>query len=112
MPRDGDGLHLVGAIWHFRYRSPDGRWTEKSTGKRKITEAQAERTKFLRAFAEGLLPTDQARWTLEQALDEWFDCRRSTKQPTTLPPERTSIRHLKATLGAKRHLESIAAMDI
>ena len=71
MPRDGDGLHLVGAIWHFRYRSPDGRWKEKSTGKHKITEAKAERTRFLRAFADGLLPTDQARWTLAQALDEW-----------------------------------------
>jgi integrase len=112
MPRDGDGLHLVGAIWHFRYRSPDGRWKEKSTGKRKITEAKIERTKFLRELAEGLLPSDQARWTLEQALDEWFDCRRSTKQPTTLPPERTSIRRLKEILGAKRRLESITATDI
>src|ERR1035441_4429660 len=53
MPRDGDGLHLVGAIWHFRYRSSDGRWKEKSTGKHKITEAKAERTRFLRAFADG-----------------------------------------------------------
>jgi hypothetical protein len=112
MARDGDGLHLVGAIWHFRYRSPDGRWKETSTGKRKITEAKAERTKFLRAFADGLLPNDQARWTLEQALDEWFVCRQSTKQPTTLPPERTSIRRLKAILGAKRRLESITALDI
>src|SRR5664280_224115 len=112
MPRDGDGLHLVGAIWHFRYRSPDGRWKEKSTGKHKITEAKAERTRFLRAFADGLLPTDQARWTLGQALDEWAECRKSTKQPTTLPPERTSIRHLKAMLGGKRRLESITALDI
>jgi integrase len=112
MPRDGDGLHLVGAIWHFRYRSPDGRWKEKSTGKHKITEAKGERTRFLRAFADGLLPTDQARWTLAQALDEWAECRKSTKQPTTLPPERTSIRHLKAILGGKRRLESITALDI
>ena len=112
MPRDGDGLHLVGAIWHFRYRSPDGRWKEKSTGKRKITEAKAERTRFLGAFADGLPPSDQGRWTLEQALDEWSGCRKSTKQPTTLPPERTSIRHLKAVVGAKRRLESITAMDI
>jgi hypothetical protein len=112
MPRDGDGLHLVGAIWHFRYRSPDGRWREKSTGKHQITEAKAERTRFLRAFAEGLLPTDQARWTLAQALEEWAECRKSTKQPTTLPPERTSIRHLKAILGSKRRLESITALDI
>jgi len=112
MPRDGDGLHLVGAIWHFRYRSSDGRWREKSTGKHKITEAKAERTRFLRAFADGLLPTDQARWTLAQALDEWAECRKSTKQPTTLPPERTSIRHLKAILGGKRRLESITALDI
>ena len=112
MPRDGDGLHLVGAIWHFRYRSPDGRWKEKSTGKHKITEAKAERTRFLRAFADGLLPTDQARWTLGQALEEWAECRKSTKQPTTLPPERTSIRHLKAILGGKRRLESITALDI
>ena len=112
MPRDGDGLHLVGAIWHFRYRSPDGKWSEKSTGKRKITEAKAERAKFLRDLAEGLLPAEQARWTIEQALDEWFECRRSTQQPTTLPPERTSIRHLKAVLGAKRRLESITALDI
>src|ERR1039457_2301945 len=85
MRRDGDGLHLVGAIWHFRYRSPDGKGKEKSTGKHKITEAKAERTRFLRAFADGLLPTDQARWTLAQALDEWAECRKSTKQPTTLP---------------------------
>src|ERR1039458_9232751 len=112
MPRDGDGLHLVGAIWHFRYRSSDGRWKEKSTGKHKITEAKAERTRFLRAFADGLLPTDQARWTLAQALEEWAECRKSTKQPTTLPPERTSIRHLKETLGGKRRLESTTALDI
>jgi hypothetical protein len=112
MPRDGDGLHLVGAIWHFRYRSPDGRWKEKSTGKHKITEAKAERTRFLRAFADGLLPTDQARWTLAQALEVWAECRKSTKQPTTLPPERTSIRHLKELLGGKRRLESITALDI
>jgi hypothetical protein len=78
MPRDKDGLHLVGAIWHFRYRAPDGRWKEKSTGKHKITEAKTERTRFLTAF--GLLPTDQARWTLAQALDEWSECRKSRRR--------------------------------
>src|ERR1035441_4389048 len=82
MPRDGDGLHLVGAIWHFRYRSPDGRWKEKSTGKHKITEAKAERTRFLRAFADGLLPT-----VLALAIRRYQAGRRETVGPKTVNNE-------------------------
>ena len=95
MPRDGDGLHQVGAIWHFRYRSTDGTWNEKSTGKRKITDARSERAKFLEKLRNGQLPNDRARWTLEQALADWLDYRQSTKARTTLPPERTAVRHMK-----------------
>jgi integrase len=112
MPRDGDGLHQVGAIWHFRYRSTDGIWKEKSTGKRKITDARSERSKFLEKLRNGQLPNDRAQWRLEQALDDWLDYRQSTKARTTLPPERTAVRHLKEELGAKRRLDSITETDI
>jgi integrase len=112
MPRDGDGLHQVGAIWHFRYRSTDGIWKEKSTGRRKITDARSERSKFLEKLRNGQLPNERARWTLEQALDDWLDYRQSTKARSTLPPERTSVRHLKEGLGAKRRLDSVTETDI
>ena len=111
MARDGDGLHQVGAIWHFWYRAADGTRKWKSTGKRKITDARSERSRFLEDLRNGCLPNDQAKWTLEQALNEWLEYREATRSRTTLPPERTAARHLKEQLGAKRRLETLTAVD-
>lgn len=112
MARNGDGLYRRGDVWHFKYVGPDGRYHEKSTGKRFFSEARSVRDDELKLIRDGQLPTDRADWTLDQALEEALEYRQATLSRTTAPPERSAAKRLKAVLGASRRLKSLAGVDL
>ncbi len=112
MARDGDGLFRREGIWYFKYRSQNGQYREKSTGKRKQAEAREYKHEFLEKLRHNQLPTDEAKWTLAQALDAWMSFREATRPKASVAAERTACRHLKEILGNERRLASITAWDI
>jgi hypothetical protein len=56
-------------VWYFKCRNDCGVYREKSTGKRKQGEARDYKHDFLEKLRQNQLPTDEAKWTLAQALD-------------------------------------------
>ena len=112
MARNGDGLFRRDATWYFKYRDDCGVYREKSTGKRKQGEARDYKHDFLEQLRQNQLPTDEAKWTLAQALDKWMQFRTATRPKASVAAEQTSCRHLKEVIGSERRLSSITAWDI
>jgi integrase len=112
MARNGDGLFRRGRIWCFRYKDPNGVYREKSTGKRKQPEAREYKHEFLEKLRRNDLPTDEAKWTLSQALAAWSEYRAATRPSSTLAAEKTAARHLIQLIGTDRRLNSITIWDI
>lgn len=68
-----DGLYRRNkGLFAFRYKV-DGTWHEKSTATANRDDAVKVRRDFLNNVAEGLLPTDKAGWTVEQACTRWVE---------------------------------------
>lgn len=112
MARDGDGLFRRAGLWYFKYKDQSGRYREKSTGKRKQPDAREYKHDFLEKLRQNQLPTDEAKWTLQKALDGWLDYRAATRPNAFTAAERTSARHLGEILGSERRLGSITNWDI
>jgi integrase len=112
MARDGDGLFRRGPIWYFKYRSPNGGYREKSTGKTKQPDARTYKHDFLEKLRQHQLPTDEARWTLEQSFTQWLEFRAATRPKASVAAEQTAARHLKEIIGEARKLSSITSWDI
>jgi hypothetical protein len=98
MARNGDGLFRRDATWYFKYRDDCGVYREKSTGKRKQGEARDYKHDFLEQLRQNQLPTDEAKWTLAQALDKWMQFRTDPSEgigggrTDLLPPPQRSDR--------------------
>jgi len=112
MARNGDGLFRREEIWYFKYRNQNGEYREKSTGKRKQAEAREYKHDFLEKLRQNQLPTDEAKWTLAQALDTWISFREATRPKASVAAERTACRHLQEVIGGTRRLGSITSWDI
>jgi integrase len=112
MARNGDGLFRRDRIWYFKYRNECGVYREKSTGKRKQGEARDYKHDFLEKLRQNQLPTDEAKWTLAQALEKWMQFRAATRPKASVAAEQTSCRHLKEVIGSERRLSSITSWDI
>ena len=112
MARDGDGLFRRSGIWYFKYKDQSGVYREKSTGKRKQPAAREYKHEFLEKLRQNQLPTEEAKWTLGQALNEWMEFRIATRPKTSVAAEQTACRHLAGIIGAQRRLTSITAWDI
>jgi integrase len=112
MARNGDGLFRRDGIWYFKYRNPSGVYREKSTSKRKQSEARDYKHDFLEKLRQHQLPTDEAKWTLDQALTKWMEFRAATRPKASVAAEQTACRHLKEIIGADRRLSSITAWDV
>jgi integrase len=112
MPRDGDGLFRRAGIWCFKYKNPAGIYREKSTGKRKQSDAREYKHDFLEKLRQNQLSTDEARWTLSQALAKWMEFRSATRPKASVAAEQTACRHLKELIGADRQLRSLTIWDI
>ena len=112
MARNGDGLFRRDGIWYFKYKGQNGVYREKSTGKRKQAEAREYKHDFLEKLRQNQLPTDEAKWTLDQALTKWMEFRSATRPRESVAAEQTSCRHLKDVIGADRRLNSLTVWDI
>jgi integrase len=112
MARDGDGLFRRYGIWYFKYKDPGGLYREKSTGKKKQPEAREYKHGFLEKLRQDQLPTDEAKWSLSQALAAWMEFRVATRPKASVAAEQTSCRHLNQMIGADRRLNSITGWDI
>lgn len=108
MPRNGDGLFRRRGIWCFKYKSGDGRYHEKSTGKRKKLDAQRSRSAFLQDLRDGELPAEMSKWTVEQALNEHVEHVTATRAKSSLAPERSAVKNLVRIFGKQTRLNSIA----
>src|SRR5690242_19114582 len=95
MARNGDGFFSRDGIWYFKYRDSNGVYHEKSTSTRKQSEARDYKHNFVEKLRNNQLPTEEARWTLEQALDRWLDFRAATRPKPSVAAEQTACRHLK-----------------
>ena len=112
MPRNGDGYFRRDGIWYFKFRDTSGVYHEKSTGTRRQSDAREYKHDFLEKLRHNQLPTEEAKWTLEQALAKWMEFRAATRPKPSVAAEQTACRHLKEILGADRRLSSISAWDI
>lgn len=112
MARDGDGLFRRDGIWYFKYKDQSGAYHEKSTGKRKQPAAREYKHDFLERLRQNQLPTDEAKWSLDQALGKWMQFREATRPKASVAAEQTACRRLKSVIGADRRLSSITAWDI
>ena len=99
-------------IWYFKYKDPSGLYHEKSTGKRKQPDAREYKHDFLEKLHQNQLPTDEAKWTLDQALAKWMEFRSATRPKASVAAEQTACRHLKAVIGADRRLRSLTVWDL
>jgi integrase len=112
MARNGDGLFRRAGIWYFKYKDPGGVYREKSTGKKKQPEAREYKHSFLEKLWQNQLPTEEAKWSLSQALAAWMEFRAATRPKASVAAEQTSCRHLNQVIGADRRLITITAWDI
>ena len=112
MARNGDGLFRRDGIWYFKYKDPGGVYREKSTGKKKQPEAREYKHDFLEKLRQNQLPTDEAKWSLSQALAAWMEFRVATRPKASVAAEKTTCRHLNEVIGADRRLSNITAWDI
>ncbi len=112
MARNGDGLFRRDGIWYFKYKDPGGFYREKSTGKKKQPEAREYKHDFLEKLRQNQLPTDEAKWSLGQALATWMEFRAATRPKASVAAEQTTCRHLNEVIGADRRLSNITAWDI
>ena len=112
MARNGDGLFRRAGIWYFKYKDPVGVYHEKSTGQRKQPDAREYKHEFLEKLKQNQLPTEEAKWTLAQALDKWMEFRSATRPKASVAAEQTACRHLKERIGADRRLLTLSAWDI
>jgi integrase len=112
MARNGDGLFRRDGIWYFKYKDPGGLYREKSTGKKKQPEAREYKHGFLEKLRQNQLPTDEAKWSLGQALTAWMEFRAATRPKASVAADQTSCRHLNQVIGADRRLNNITGWDI
>jgi integrase len=112
MARDGDGLFRRYGIWYFKYKDPSGGYREKSTGKKKQPEARDYKHDFLEKLRQNQLPTEEAKWSLGEALAKWMEFRAATRPKASVAAEQTTCRHLRETIGSERKLNSVTAWDI
>jgi integrase len=111
MARGKDRLYRRDGILTFRYRDLDGKWREKSTGKKDRAEARTFRDDFLDDLKQGSLPTEMADWRLDEAEKWWIEFRKPRTAENTQNSERYRLQHLRLIVGKKR-LREITNRDL
>ena len=110
----GDGLHRRGKYWHGWIQprhSPDGRRHEWATGE---TDFKLARDKYIRHLAElrsQALPTDQAAWPLEKALEKYIERASIGKAESTASGLRVRMKALVAGFGKDALLSQLATPE-
>ena len=109
MPRSKDGIYRRdGKLFAFRYKHK-GTWREKRTGTGDRDEAKKIKEEFLANLRNGTLPTEKARWSVEQAATQWCEYHAAhLNSDKSKSNEQSYLRQLIARLGP-RMLKTINA---
>ena len=112
MKRSRDGLYCRGGVFAFRYQDKDGVWREKYTGKADRAEAKAFKVDFEENLRRGTLPTNKAKWTVEQACSLWVeDHSAHLRSAKARANERSYLRQLIRRMG-KETLQEVKLDDL
>lgn len=94
-------------IFAFRYKDETGHWREKYTGTADRKEAQKEKQEFLLRAEENRLPTQKAKWAVEEAATHWVRQHAAhLNSAKARRNEESLLRQLTKHLGARK-LKSI-----
>jgi len=109
--RRQNGLYRRGyGIFNFRYRDKDGIWRERSTGTTEREEAIDFKERWEEDNRQGKLPTDKAKWPVEQACTLWVE-NHKLATARAKSNERSLLRQLIRVMGTKK-LERIRLDDL
>jgi integrase len=112
MSRGRDGLYRrEKGILAFRYKDKDGEWREKYTGAKDRSQAREFRNRFFEELKKHSVPTEMARWRLEETEEWWIEFRQPRISPSTQSSERYRLKHFARILGNKR-LREIDSRDL
>jgi integrase len=118
MARGKDGLYRRdGDILCFRYKDAEGRWKERSTGKRKRDEARTFKSDFLLKLKNGELPNEKSEQTVLAACTRWTEQHKTSGPKGGLRSahgrkcEQSYLRQLTKRLGSRK-LKSIKLDDL
>jgi integrase len=106
------GLYKRAGVYGFRFKDPDGKWREKSTGEADFDLALAVKERFEGDLRERILPTDKANWTVQQACELWVKNHAAHLSSDKVKSnERSLLRQLCIGLGSRK-LKSITVDDL
>lgn len=111
MPRRTDGLYQRRGYHYFKFKAVDGMWREHATRTRNYEEARSIRTRFLADLEQGKVPSERAKWTLKQAIEQWLVERKGRIAPGSFASEATITRTLLRVLKAGIRLQSLASIE-
>jgi integrase len=111
MPPRSDGLYQRHGYHYFKWKDIEGNWHEQATRTRNYAEARLIRTRFLAQQALRLVPTERAKWTLQQAVDQRLIDRKHRIARSSLASETSIMRNLVRLLGSGTRLEKLADID-
>jgi hypothetical protein len=112
MSRGRDGLYRrEKGILAFRYKDKDSEWREKYTGTKDRSQAREFRNRFLEELKKHSVPTEMAKWRLEETERWWIEFRQPRISPSTQNSERYRLKHFARILGNK-HLREIDSRDL
>lgn len=94
MPRRSDGLYQRRGYQYFKWKDIDGRWHEHATRTRSYAEARLIRSRFLADQVLRVVPTERAKWTLQQAVDQRHIDRKHRIAGSSFASEASIIRTL------------------
>ena len=111
MPPRSDGLYQRHGYHYFKWKDIDGHWHEQATRTRNYDEARLIRSRFLAQQALRMVPTERAKWTLQQAVDQRLIDRKHRIAYGSFASEASIMRTLLRLLGWSTRLEKLADMD-
>jgi integrase len=97
-----DGLYRrENGVFAFRYKDKAGHWREKYTGETDRNEAKKAKGDFLQRLKNNTLPTEKAKWTVEEAATHWVR-QHTLRSRKAKRNEESLLRQLAKQLGSKR----------
>lgn len=112
MPRRSDGLYQRRGYHYFKWKDIDGCWHEHATRTRSYAEARLIRTRFPAEQVLRVVPTERARWTLQQAVDQRLIDRKLRIASGSFASEASIMRTLQRWLGSGTRLEKLSDMNV
>jgi len=104
-----DGLHRRGKIWHFCWKTPQGRRREISTHTRDFREAQRVRARRRAQLQQADFPSQDERLHFSEAARQWIEHANLSPRPNTARFRRSKVKILVNFFGAMRLREITAA---